>query len=74
MSSSAQRLQLSRFGPREERESKRIRRWAEVGSSAEVGRRSKPKTRTAQIMTNTTQDDPPRTDPDDFGEERNASR
>jgi len=33
-SSAVQRLQLSRFGPREERESKRIRRWAEVGSSA----------------------------------------
>jgi hypothetical protein len=31
-----QRPQLSRFGPREERESKRIRRWAEVGSSAKL--------------------------------------
>ena len=31
-------LQLSRFGPREERESKRIRRWAEVGSSEKLGR------------------------------------
>jgi hypothetical protein len=28
-SSAAQRIQLSPFGPREGRESKRIRRWAE---------------------------------------------
>ena len=33
----AQRTQLSRFGPREGHASKRIRRWAEVGSSAELG-------------------------------------
>jgi hypothetical protein len=31
-----QRPQLSRFGPREERASKRIRRWAEVGFSVEL--------------------------------------
>ena len=30
------RPQLSRFGPREGRASKRIRRWAEVGFSAEL--------------------------------------
>ena len=33
----AQRPKLSRFGPREGRASKRIRRWAEVGSSIELG-------------------------------------
>jgi hypothetical protein len=32
----AERLQLSRFGPRERRESKGIRRWAEVGFSAKL--------------------------------------
>ena len=31
-----QRLQLSRFGPRDGRENKRIRSWAEVGFSAEL--------------------------------------
>lgn len=35
--SAAQRLQLSRFGPRYGCVGKRIRRWAEVGSSAELG-------------------------------------
>jgi len=34
----AQRFQLSRFGPREELASKRIRRWAEVGSTELAGR------------------------------------
>jgi hypothetical protein len=32
----AQRLQLTGFGPRERRASKRIRHWAEVRSSAEL--------------------------------------
>jgi hypothetical protein len=32
-----ERPQLSRFGPRERRASKRIRRWAEVGFSAKLG-------------------------------------
>ena len=36
MGSAVQRPKLSRFGPRKERESKRIRRWAEVGFSAEL--------------------------------------
>ena len=33
---SAQRPQLSRFGPREERETQSIRRWAEVGCSEKL--------------------------------------
>ena len=33
----AQRLQVSGFGPRQGRASKRIRRWAEVRSTAELG-------------------------------------
>lgn len=36
-----QRPQLSRFGPREELESKRVRRWAEVGSSEKLDRRGR---------------------------------
>ena len=47
ISRAAQYFKLSRFGPLEKRENTRIRRWAEAGSSAEVGRRAKPKTLTA---------------------------
>ena len=39
---SAQRPQLTGFGPREERASKRIRRWAEVRCSAELDDRFSP--------------------------------